>query len=227
MQPSLCHLLGTLPTWKERCEMWKGQEHPEFCLNKITGRRSRDLLYSALVRLYLGYCIPSPQDREDLEKLEQVHKRGTRMITGWSTCPGKKGWGTEACSGWRMDGFEGTQQLPPMPRGRSLRDRARPFTVAHNGMMANKGQKLKQERFRLDTRKNFFPVRTVRQWNSFRPEQSPALKSFKTRLDQALSDLVWSHGWPCSEKEVGLEASSSLANSTALWFYENSCLPHK
>ncbi|KFO65239.1 hypothetical protein N302_01854, partial [Corvus brachyrhynchos] len=54
------------------------------------------------------------------------------------------------------------------------------------------GLKLHVGRFRLDTRKKFFTVRVVRNWNRLPREavDSPSLKVLKVRLERALSDLV-------------------------------------
>ena len=53
------------------------------------------------------------------------------------------------------------------------------------------GFKLKEGRFRLDSRKKFFPVKVVRHWHRL-PEEvvdAPSLEVFKARLDGALSNL--------------------------------------
>ncbi|KFV47687.1 hypothetical protein N341_07386, partial [Tyto alba] len=52
--------------------------------------------------------------------------------------------------------------------------------------------KLKEGRFRLDVRKNFFTRRVVRHWNRLPREAvaAPSLELFKVRLDGALSNLV-------------------------------------
>jgi len=54
------------------------------------------------------------------------------------------------------------------------------------------GFKLKEGRFRLDIRKNFFTVRVVRHWNILLREAvyAPSLETFKVRLDGALSNLI-------------------------------------
>ena len=52
--------------------------------------------------------------------------------------------------------------------------------------------KLEEGRFTLDIRKRFFTVRVVSHWNRLFREvvDVPSLEAFKTRLDEALSNLV-------------------------------------
>jgi len=54
------------------------------------------------------------------------------------------------------------------------------------------GFKLKEHRFRLDTRKKFFTVRVVRHWDRLPGEvvDAPSLETIKARLDGTLSNLI-------------------------------------
>ena len=54
------------------------------------------------------------------------------------------------------------------------------------------GLKLRQGRFRLDTRREFFTQRVVTHWNRLPREvvDTPSLEAFKARLDVALGSLV-------------------------------------
>ena len=54
------------------------------------------------------------------------------------------------------------------------------------------GFKLRQGRFRLDIKRNFFTQRVVTHWNRLPREDvdAPSLEAFKARLDVALGSLV-------------------------------------
>ena len=66
------------------------------------------------------------------------------------------------------------------------------FTRACSDRPRGNGFKLKEGRFRLDTRKKFFTVRVARHWKRLPREVvvAPSLEVFKARLHGAFSNLV-------------------------------------
>ncbi|KAK4829936.1 hypothetical protein QYF61_007659 [Mycteria americana] len=142
------------------------------------------------------YCVQlwSPQHRKDMDLLERVQRRATKMIRGMEhlSCEDRLGeLGLFSLEKRRLQGdlIAVFQYL----KGAYKKDGDKRFSRACCDRTKGNGFKLKEGRFRLGIRKKFFTMRVVKHWNQLPREvvvDAPSLETFKVRLDGALSNLV-------------------------------------
>ncbi|GAB0184941.1 hypothetical protein GRJ2_000959400 [Grus japonensis] len=168
------------------------------CIKRGVTSRSREVilpLYSTLVRPHLEYCVQlwGPQYRRDMELLERIQRRATKLIRGLEhlSCEDRlRELGLFSLEKRQAPGRSNCSF--PVPEGAYRKAGEGLFIRECSDRTRGNGFKLKEGRFRLDVRKKFLTVRVVRYWNRFPREvvAAPSLEVFKARLDGALGNLV-------------------------------------
>lgn len=148
-------------------------------------------LYNSLVRPLLEYCVQfwSPYYRKDIDKLERVQSRVTKMILRLRCKPYEDRLQERnlfSLSKRRMRGD--LLEVFKMFKGFVNVDVNNYFTLAQSRITRGNGYKIASKRFSSQEAKYFFFNRVVNAWNSFPASvvESESVATFKNRLDKYL-----------------------------------------
>jgi len=149
-------------------------------------------MYKSLVRPRLEYCIQAwrPYLKKDINVLERVQKRATKLISGLSEMGYEKrlkilGLTTLETRRLREDLIEVFKIL----KGYENIDQEMFFDVSQSNLSSH-SLKLNKKRVRLDVAKFSFSNRMVNEWNILDEEiiSGCSLAGFKRKLDRHLRD---------------------------------------
>jgi len=176
--------------------------------NQILGRLKRSfrnrsapmftMLYKTLVRPHLEYCAPiwSPHLAKDIDVLEKVQRRATKLITSISTlsyeCRLRElDLHSLYCRRQRGDLIEVFKILNSYYQI----DPNEIFTLQQNSVTRGNQLKLFKPRVNRNTGKHFFNFRVIQQWNDLPDEVvlAEATSNFKHSLDQYWTECGYGH----------------------------------
>ena len=146
-------------------------------------------LYNSMVRPHLEYAVQfwSPNYRRDIELLERVQRRATKMIPSLRAQPYE-----ERLKRLNLFSLEKRRlrgdliQVYKYLNKFSNVDHSKLFELQSNPRTRNNGQPIQSRRCNTDIGRSFFSNRVIRHWNDLPPEVVSAntIDSFKNRIDK-------------------------------------------
>ena len=167
------------------------------CIARSIESRSREViipLYFALVRPHLEYCVQFwvPQFKKDIDKLERVQRRVTRMAEVFESRPYEERLRELGMCSLENRRVRGDRiAVLNYVKGRHVEEGPKLFTVGLETRTRSNGFKLQERRFHLNSRKHFLTGRAVCRWNLLPPRvvEFPLLNVFRRRLAKHLSGV--------------------------------------
>ena len=163
---------------------------------KNLDKESLKTIYCSYIRPHLEYCIQawSPYYRKDIQTLEKVQQRATKLVRRLKNLPYEerlrrlKLYPLEQRR-LRCDLIETFKILS----GKERIDPAIFFRAATSINLRGNSKKLYKQRSRLMLRQNFFSQRVVNYWNSLPNAvvEAETTNSFKNRLDKHWREATW------------------------------------
>lgn len=180
---------------REQCVMARNKANKilGFIGRCVTNRSSEVILklYLALVRPHLDYAAQfwSPYYRKDIDSLEAVQRRMTKMIQGLRNLPYKDrlkhlslhSLERRRARGDMIEVFKWVKEINKGSINQVLE-------ISHQNRTRGNGYKLEKRRFRTDIGRHWFSNRVVNDWNRLSQHvvSAETLSSFKKRLDRSM-----------------------------------------